>query len=65
MAQTAPIDIAALIARELARMHSMPVAMPGEEGGNEGGDRKQQRTAVLWQKMEEWARLAQGIYVDL
>lgn len=57
MAQTTPIDIAGLIAQELARMHAMQVAVPGEGAGTGGGGK---RTAVLWGKMEQWARLAEG-----
>lgn len=56
MAQTAPTDIAGLIAQELAKMHSMHVVMPRDDGDDGNGRRK----AVLWTKMEEWAALVQG-----
>lgn len=58
MAQTGPeqIDIAGLIAQELARMHAMHVTISGKNGG--GTD--EERTAVLWDKMGQWARLAEG-----
>lgn len=58
MAQAGPeqIDIAGLIAQELARMHAMRVAVPGKNGSDGDGE----RTAVLWDKMGQWARLAEG-----
>lgn len=64
MAQTAPTDIAGLIAQELARMHAMRVVMPSSNGGGgDGGDGS--KRAVLWTKMEEWARLAEGACVPI
>lgn len=61
MAQTAPTDIAGLIAQELARMHAMRVVMPSSNGGDGDGSKR----AVLWTKMEEWARLAEGACVPI
>lgn len=55
--EMAQADIAGLIARELARMHSMQVTI-ADEGNDGGGNCK--RTAVLWDKMGQWARLAEG-----
>ena len=52
----AQADIAGLIAKELARMHSMQVTITDD--GNSGGDGG--RTAMLWDKMGQWARLAEG-----
>jgi ethanolamine kinase len=53
------LDFVGMIAREMARMHALPVRMEEGEGGREGG--REGGKAVLWEKMEEWARLARDI----
>jgi len=66
-----PVDFMGMIAREMARLHALQIEVD-DEGGQakeeeeeEMGKRKRNggggRKAVVWDKMEEWARLAKNI----
>lgn len=48
----AGVDMVSLIAKEMRRMHSLPVRMD---------DPEDEKMAVLWKKMQEWAVLAKEI----